>query len=213
MRKRRQGYFIRETLTILQSFRSNCRSSQQSNIDTHGSNTSKVYITSSRYVSPLVCIRCCQVSKSCYSGVHAWTRGGIVVPVLRTATVCIGTVVEEPSVPVSVMRFAAVCYSIIETYDNDRLHCTKRVCPWPLQYRDRARKHARRVMLISPFISVCSRRASDSGCQFNSLIVRRRRKADILGFPRSVWSGRSFYSTFFSNLVLEFRAHHHYSNL
>lgn len=35
---------------------------------------------------------------------------------LRTVTVCI------PLVPVSVMRCAAaVCYSITETYDNDRL--------------------------------------------------------------------------------------------
>jgi hypothetical protein len=38
-------------------------------------------------------------------------------------TVCIGTL---PLVPVSVMRCAAVCYSITETYDSDRLHCTKR---------------------------------------------------------------------------------------
>ena len=51
-----------------------------------------------------------------------WTRGGTVVHVLRTATVCIETVAEEYSVPVSVMRYAAVCHSITETYET--IGCT-----------------------------------------------------------------------------------------
>lgn len=57
-------------------------------------------------------IRCAQLL---LGGV--WTRG-IVVRVLRTATVCIGTAVEEPFVHVS--DTDAVCYSITETYDNER---------------------------------------------------------------------------------------------
>jgi len=123
--KRRQDYFhqgdFSHSTTVVRS-NSEVRNNQTSVL------TDQILLKCT-LLAVATCHRWCASSgavrlvESCRSGV--WTRGRIGIRVLRTATVCLGTVFEGPSVPVSVMRCAAVCrYSIAETYDNDRLHCT-----------------------------------------------------------------------------------------